>query len=68
MTPSEPTLSEPLLLKIEEVSARTGYPVETLRHWRKTGRGPRFERIGKRLACRREDLDAWLREQFSETA
>lgn len=61
-------MTTPLLLRIEEVAAEIGYPVDTLRHWRKTGRGPRFVRIGKRLACRREDLDTWLREQFAETA
>lgn len=58
----------PRLMRIDEVAAETGYPIETLRHWRKHGKGPRFVRIGRRLACRREDLDDWLREQFAETA
>lgn len=56
------------LLRMREVAEEIGYPVETLRHWRKAGRGPRFVLIGRHLACRREDLDAWLREQFADPA
>ena len=61
------TTAKANILKIEEVSAETGYPVETLRHWRKNGQGPRFVRIGRRLACRRSDLESWIEEQFAET-
>lgn len=54
------------LLLIEDVSTETGFPVETLRYWRKEGRGPRFVRIGRRLVCRAADLDAWLEAQFAD--
>lgn len=58
------TTALPALLRIEDVSAQTGIPVETLRYWRKEGRGPKFARIGRRLVCRPADLAAWLDAQF----
>jgi DNA-binding transcriptional MerR regulator len=56
------------LLRIEEVSAETGIPVDTLRYWRKQGRGPRFERVGRRLVCRSTDLKAWVDAQFAQAS
>lgn len=53
-------------LRIEDVVLELKRPVDTVRYWRKTGRGPRFVRIGRRLVCRRSDLDAWLEQQFTE--
>ncbi len=35
-------------------------PYSTLAHWRCEGRGPAFIRIGKRVAYRGSDLNAWL--------
>lgn len=52
------------LLRIEDVSEETGIPIETLRHWRKSNRGPTFVRIGRRLVCRSSDLDLWIDAQF----
>lgn len=45
----------------------------TLRVWRHLGRGPRYIRLGEgrfsRVAYRRSDLEAWLRERtFTSTA
>lgn len=42
--------------------------VETLRTWRKTGVGPPFAKVGRRLMIRRSDLDAWIDEQFKASA
>lgn len=56
------------LLNITEVSERTGVPVATLRYWRHTGTGPKSFRIGKRIAYRREDVEAWLAKQYADTA
>lgn len=54
------------LLRIEDVAQRTGIPVNTLRYWRKEGRGPRFVRIGRRLVCRASDLEQWINDQFDQ--
>ncbi|WP_418063934.1 helix-turn-helix transcriptional regulator [Pimelobacter simplex] len=59
------TPPQPLLLRIEEVSERIGVPVDTLRYWRKTGAGPKAVRLGRRLAYRATDVDAWVDEQFN---
>lgn len=61
-------MSERLLL-IEEVSEITRVPVETLRWWRKRdkGEGPRSARIGRRVAYRASDVDAWIAEQFDDS-
>lgn len=56
------------LLRLEEVSEQTGIPVETLRYWRKQGRGPRSARIGRRVAYRASDVQAWIDAQFEASA
>jgi hypothetical protein len=41
----------------------------TMARWRRTGKGPRFIRVGKKIAYRRSDLEAWLDGQtYSNTA
>lgn len=35
----------------------------TMARWRRTGKGPRFIRVGKKIAYRRSDLEAWLTKQ-----
>lgn len=35
----------------------------TLETWRVRGGGPRFLKVGRRVAYRRRDLDAWLAER-----
>ena len=35
-------------------------PYSTLAHWRCQGKGPAFIRLGKRVAYRGADLNAWL--------
>jgi len=37
-----------------------GSPTETLLHWRKVGRGPRFHKIGRRVRYSAADLNAFL--------
>ena len=43
-------------------------PVSTLRYWRLRNEGPASFRIGRRVAYRLADLDAWLDEQASTAA
>lgn len=57
---------EPFLY-IDEASGQLRIPVETLRTWRKAGKGPRSAKIGKRIVYRQGDLDAWIDEQFAES-
>lgn len=52
------------ILRLEEVAARTGVPLETLRYWRKMGdSGPRTFKLGRRVVVDEADLEAWLDEQ-----
>ncbi|WP_369055946.1 helix-turn-helix transcriptional regulator [Kineococcus terrestris] len=46
-----------------EASDYTRIPAATLKYWRHRGTGPRSFRLGRRIAYRRQDLDAWLAEQ-----
>lgn len=45
---------------IEEVSEKTGIPVETLRHYRKLNKGPRSYKLGRRVRYDVADLATWL--------
>lgn len=50
------------LLRIEEVSARTGIPPATLRYWRHLGTelGAMSFRLGRRVVWDQADVDAWI--------
>jgi hypothetical protein len=63
-------------LFVDEVSALTRIPVDTLRYWRMlrqqrlrrgeaigTDLGPPSLKMGGRVKYRKSDLDAWIREQ-----
>ena len=40
-------------------------PASTLAYWRQRGEGPPYAKVGKRVLYRREDVEAWLEEQFT---
>lgn len=63
-------MTERLLLRVEDVSAQTGVPVNTLRYWRhrNKGEGPKSARLGKRVVYRPADVQAWIDAQFEESA
>lgn len=63
MTTPLPSLSV-RLLRMDEVAELTGIPVGTLRYWRKCNRGPKAARIGRRVAYRQADVEAWIEKQF----
>lgn len=50
------------------VSAYTGVPVNTLRHWRVTGSGPKSYKVGGRVLYDFIDVDAWLDERKAASA
>lgn len=55
------------ILHIEDVSALTGVPVDSLRYYRQQGKGgPRSGRLGKRIVYRRSDVDAWIAAAFED--
>lgn len=41
-------------------------PYSTLAHWRSEGRGPRFIKLGSKVAYRGSDLNSWLAERTVE--
>lgn len=43
-------------------------PESTVRHWRQTGTGPSYFRLGKSVRYRREDVEKWLEVQMHQTA
>lgn len=54
------------VLKIPQVSEKTGVPPATLRYWRHLGTsGPKSFKIGGRVAYLESDVDAWLAEQYA---
>lgn len=50
----EPTLSQ------KEAADRLGITHETLRKWRRFGRGPKFLRLGTCIRYRAEDIEAFI--------
>lgn len=58
------------LLRIEDVAALTGVPVNTLRYWRsKGGIGPASAKLGpRRVVYREADVRAWIDESFAKAS
>lgn len=51
------------ILSLDQAAAQIGLSVETLRQWRKRGRGPRTFLLGRRVVIDQEDLTDWVNEQ-----
>lgn len=51
------------LLTPEEVAKMLRHEAPTLERWRSTGYGPRYVKFGRRVAYRREAVEAWIRSQ-----
>jgi predicted DNA-binding transcriptional regulator AlpA len=56
------------LLGPRDVSAILAVTQATLRHWRTTGRGPDFFRVGRHIRYRPSAIEAWLEEQRGKAA
>ncbi|GAA3703431.1 hypothetical protein GCM10022399_20040 [Terrabacter ginsenosidimutans] len=56
------------LMTVDEVAEALRVPVATVRYWRAQGSGPKFVRIGKRIVCRRSDLERFVEQKFAESA
>lgn len=59
--------ADPIMLA-QDVEAYLRRPESTLRHWRVQGVGPKWFKLGRRVAYRRSDVDAWLAEQLNTPA
>ena len=66
--PDQPAGHEPELLTITEAAELLRAPVATLRYWRHRGTSPRSFRLGRRVLYRRDDLQAWVEEQWGRSA
>lgn len=56
---------EPAILTTAEAAEMLRTPVGTLRYWRHQGTGPKSFKLGqKRVAYMRDDVEAWLKEQY----
>lgn len=51
-------------LTTREVAERLGLSPTTLRIWRTNGTGPRFYRFHRSIFYKREDVDAWIGENY----
>ncbi len=60
-TSTERLLLMDRLLTLDEVSARTGVPVGTLRYWRTRDTGPRSFRLGRRVMYVEADVEDFIR-------
>jgi predicted DNA-binding transcriptional regulator AlpA len=58
----------PEFLTLPEVAQVIGVPIDTVRHWRKTGYGPKSARIGRRVFYRAADVHAWLNDAFDNAS
>lgn len=59
-------MSEPILMTMQQVSARLGVSIDTLRTWRKVGTGPPSARIGRVVRYRTGDVAAWVDAHFDD--
>jgi len=50
-----------------EVAEILGVPEATLRVWRHHRKGPRYFKIGRKCAYRRDDVNAWIEEMYQTT-
>lgn len=61
-------MPEPALFLTQDQTAAVLFVSRrTLIRWRLEGRGPRFHRIGQRVAYRQGDIDAWANQHSYAT-
>lgn len=56
------------LLNTPEAAEALRLGVATLHRWRKTGKGPAYIEMGRKVYYRRADLERWLDEQQRQPA
>src|SRR3954452_6639839 len=74
MTPNETDLiplppSDEALVPAHRLPAHIGVANQTLARWRYEGQGPKFVKVGRRVAYRAGDVRAWLHNRtYAHTA
>lgn len=53
------------LLSPAEAAQLIDFPEATLRYWRRSGTGPAFAKIGRKIVYRESDIRNWVDEQFA---
>lgn len=56
------------ILRLAELSERTGIPVSTFRWYRHQGIGPKTFLLGGKVVAFEDDLEVWLDEQRDKSA
>ena len=57
------------LIRAEELPGYIGIAQQTLARWRSEGQGPKFIKVGRRVAYRAGDVRAWLHDRtYAHTA
>ncbi|MBM0232883.1 helix-turn-helix domain-containing protein [Micromonospora sp. STR1_7] len=56
------------LASTNEVADFLVLPVRTVEDWRRSGRGPKFSRVGKHVRYRWADVEKWLDDQAGAKA
>lgn len=58
-------MSDSPVMTLQEFAEMVNTPVNTVRHWRAIGYGPKTARIGRRVMVRRAEAEEWLAQQFA---
>jgi Helix-turn-helix domain len=53
-------MAEKNWLTPKEVTYEYGFSIRTLEYWRKTGYGPRFAKVGRKILYSRSAIEEWL--------
>lgn len=53
-------------LSVKDLAAELGVPLKTVYNWRYRGYGPPSANFGQHVRYRREDVDAWIEQQYAE--
>jgi hypothetical protein len=54
------------LLNADEVAAWLRTPAASVRYWRHQKKGPLSIKVGRQILYRREDVQAWLDDKYSQ--
>lgn len=64
MNQLNPVVSLSVVLTMQEVSEHLRIPINTLRDWRKDGKGPRSFKLGGHVRYRAEDVQDWMNQML----
>lgn len=56
------------ILRLQEISDRTGIPLATLRWYRHRGMGPHTWTLARRVVAFEDDVEAWIKAQAENSS